>query len=212
MVPECELCRGRGWTVELDAGAGTARQCRCQGERSLAERLAAAGVWEEYLHCTRDAWRGTWPAAKLAGFGVTQHLCTIFGPVWCGKTHLATAILGEWLAAGGRGRWQEVSTMLEELKDAMATGRGGLLEQVRSGRCLLVLDGLLNEQATDWTEFVLSHILRYRHGRHLPTVITASARDLVELNRIAPRLSSRCAAGIVIGLTGANRRTARGVA
>ncbi|HVT59902.1 MAG TPA: ATP-binding protein, partial [Thermoanaerobaculia bacterium] len=140
-----------------------------------------------------------------------RHLCTIFGAVGTGKTHLATAILGEWLAAGGRGLWRETSSTLEEIKWAMAGGSAErLIQQLKSERHLLVLDDLLSQQGTDWTEFLLSHVLRYRQGRHLPTVITANVTDLVDLDKLEPRLSSRCGAGIVIGLAGEDRRTARG--
>jgi len=216
-MPDCELCLGRGWVVTIDAGAGHARRCTCHTERPLAEHLAAAGVWEEYRHCTRDTWRGAWPSTQLRDFGKTVFLCTIFGRVGSGKTHLATAILAEWLQSGGRGLWRETSTALEEIKRAMAGGSadafggaGGadrLIDQLKSASHLLVLDDLLTQQATDWAEFLVSHVLRYRQGRHLPTVITANVTDLVELDRIEPRLSSRCGAAIVIGLASGDRRT-----
>ncbi|HVT60355.1 MAG TPA: hypothetical protein VHR45_18425 [Thermoanaerobaculia bacterium] len=221
-MAECARCAGRGWVVEADGGNGTARRCSCRAERPLAERLAAAGVWEEYLHCSRESWHGEWPEAQLDGFGRgPRPLCTIFGAVGSGKTHLATAILGEWLRGGGRGLWQETSTALAEIKRAMAGGGGEglgdrLVDRLKSHEHLLVLDDLLSEQGTDWTESLLSHVLRYRQGRRLPTVITANVTDLVDLDRIEPRLSSRCGAGIVIGLEGGDwrmrsAREARGV-
>jgi chromosomal replication initiation ATPase DnaA len=218
-MAECEVCQGRGWVVVADGGNGVARRCGCRAQRPLAERLAAAGVWEEYLHCTRETWRGAWPAAKLAELGRSQHLCTIFGRVGSGKTHLATAVLGEWLRGGGRGLWRETSAALEQIKRAMAGGGDGgagggadrLIDELKSGRHLLVLDDLLTQQGTDWADFMVSHVVRYRQGRQLPTVVTANVTDLVELDRIEPRIGSRCGAGIVIGLVGGDRRTARGV-
>jgi hypothetical protein len=209
-VAECELCQGRGWLVATDGGAGTARRCLCWRERPLSVRLADAGVWEGYLHCTRACWRGTWPV-ELAALGVSRHLCTILGPVGSGKTHLATAILGEWLGRGGQGRWLETSTAIEEIREAIARGRAvRLTEKLKTEGGLVVLDDLLSEQATDWTAAVLSHVLRYREGRQLPTVVTANVTDLVDLDRIEPRLSSRCGAGIVIGLSGGDQRTVEG--
>jgi chromosomal replication initiation ATPase DnaA len=209
-VADCERCSGRGWIVTIDGGAGTARRCLCRSERPLAIRLAEAGVWEGYLHCTRASGRGAWPT-QLEAFGASRHLCTILGPVGSGKTHLATAILGEWLAGGGQGRWLETSTALEEIREAFAQGRAvRVTQELRTERGLVVLDDLLSEQATDWTASVLSHVLRYREGRHLPTVLTANV-DLVDLDRIEPRLGSRCGAGIVIGLAGADRRTVEGI-
>jgi hypothetical protein len=209
---ECGLCGGRGWLVVADHGNGTARRCGCRSERPLRERLAAAGVWEEYLGCTRESWRGEWPGAQLGEFGKTVQMCTIFGPVGSGKTHLATAILGEWLAAGGRGRWRETSSVVEEVKRAMAAASAeGLIDELKAGSHLLVLDDLLTEQGTDWTEALLSQVLRYRLGRRMPTVVTANVADLVDLDRIEPRLSSRCGAGVVIGLAGGDWRVGRGV-
>jgi chromosomal replication initiation ATPase DnaA len=210
-VADCEICLGRGWVVGADGGNGVARRCSCRTELPLTQRLTAAGVWAGYLHCTRETWRGEWPAEKLRDFGTRRHFCTVIGPVGSGKTHLATAILGEWLLGGGRGLWRESSTAVEEIKRGMAGGRAdGLIDELKSGAHLLVLDDLLAEQGTDWTEFLLSHVLRYRQGRHLPTVITANVPDLVDLDAIEPRLSSRCGAGIVIGLSGADRRTLAG--
>jgi DNA replication protein DnaC len=210
-MPECELCGGRGWVVVGDGGNGSARRCGCESTRPLRERLAAAGVWEEYLDCTRESWQGEWPAAELDGFGKTVHLCTVFGPVGSGKTHLATAILGEWLAGGGRGMWRETSSVVEEIKRAMAAGSAdGVIDELRSGGRLLVLDDWLTQQGTDWTESLLSHVLRYRQGRRMATVVTANVADLVDLDRIEPRLSSRCGAGVVIGLVGGDWRVGRG--
>lgn len=205
---ECEACLGRGWVVTIGCGAGTARRCRCRTELPLSQRLPAAGVWMDHLHCSRETWRGEWPADQLREFGKTRHFCTVIGPVGSGKTHLATAILGEWLLAGGRGWWRESSSTIEEIKRGMAGGGADkLIDELKSAGRLLVLDDLLTEQGTDWTESLLSHVLRYRQGQHLPTVITANVTDLVDLDGIEPRLSSRCGAGIVIGLTGADWRT-----
>jgi chromosomal replication initiation ATPase DnaA len=210
-MADCDLCLGRGWVVAADGANGLARRCSCRTELPLPQRLTAAGVWSDHLHCTRETWRGEWPSDKLREFGKKRHFCTVFGPVGSGKTHLATAILGQWLLAGGRGLWRESSTTVEEIKRAMAGGKADrLIDELKSAERLLVLDDLLTEQGTDWTEFLLSHVLRYRQGRHLPTVITANVTDLVELDAIEPRLSSRCGSGIVIALTGADWRTTRG--
>jgi hypothetical protein len=212
-MTECALCQGRGWVVTVDHGAGLARRCSCRDEQPLRDQLLAAGVWESHLHCSRATWRGDWPAAQLHEFGSKGHLCTVFGPVGTGKTHLATAILGEWLLAGGRGLWREASSAIESIKRGLAAGNADrLVDELKSPAHLLVLDDLLTEQGTDWSEFLLSHVLRYRQGRQLPTVITANVTDLVDLDAIEPRLSSRCGAGIVIGLTGRDWRTGGGTA
>jgi hypothetical protein len=208
----CELCGGRGWQVAADGGAGRARRCGCRGSgRPLRERLAEAGVWEGYLDCTRASWRGDWapwPAGKLRGFPEACPLVAIFGPTGSGKTHLATAILAEHLERGGRGLWREVSTMLRDIQTSMATGGAETRwAELAAPGWLLVLDALFSQRSTEWSDAELSLLLRYRHGRRLPTVVTVDLPDLVELDEIEPGLGSRLGGAIVIRLGGVDRRT-----
>jgi chromosomal replication initiation ATPase DnaA len=211
----CELCAGRGWQVAPDGGAGSARPCRCRSaSRPLRERLAEAGVWEAYLDCSRASWRddwAPWPAAKLRPFPAQCPLVTIFGPTGSGKTHLATAILAEHLERGGLGLWREVSSALRRLQAAMGTREAeALWDELIDPRHLLVLDALYSQRSTDWSDAEVSRVLRYRHGRRLPTVVTIDLPGLIELDEVEPGLSSRCGGAIVIGLAGEDRRTARG--
>jgi hypothetical protein len=213
----CDVCGGRGWQVEPDGGAGVARRCSCrEASRPLRERLAEAGVWEEYLDCTRAGWRGDWspwPAGKLRGFPTTRPLVAIFGPTGSGKTHLATAILAEHLERGGRGRWREVSTMLRGIQSAIATGGAeAMWAELVAPDELLVLDALYSQRSTAWSDAELSRLLRYRHGRRLPTVVTVDLAGLVDLDEIEPGLGSRMAGAIVIRLGGVDRRTEQGTA
>ncbi len=213
---ECEACGGRGWTITADGGAGTARRCACRlGPRPLSQRLAQAGVWELYRECSPATWCGEpdpWPARPLRDFGRRSSLVTICGRRGSGKTHLATAILAAHLERGGQGLWREISSTLAAVKDAMSDGRSAaLLAELLDPR-LLVLDAYGSHQATAWADAEVARIVRYRHGRDLPTVLTVDLPSLLELDEIDPGLSSRCGGGIVIVLRGADRRLARGAA
>src|SRR5215470_18183650 len=55
-VPEveravCPSCGGRGWVVELDGGAGTARPCFCRQYDKVPRLIAAAGIPDRYRDC-----------------------------------------------------------------------------------------------------------------------------------------------------------------
>ena len=207
-------CRGTGWMVTPGRDAGTARPCVCRSNRPIADLLADAGVWERYRSCTRETWRETWrpwPEKALADFPDSRSTLTVFGLVGAGKTHLATAVFATWLRSGKRGFWRDVSTVLTDIKRGFADGAAdAITAQLCSPRHLLLLDDLGAEQATDWNESRLSYVLRYRHGRRLPTILTTNVSSLLKLDEIEPRLSSRCGEGALVKLSGLDRRTARG--
>src|ERR1700687_3934608 len=56
----CPSCGGRGWVVQLDGGAGTARPCFCRQYEVVPRLIAAAGIPDRYREC------------RLAHFKVTS--------------------------------------------------------------------------------------------------------------------------------------------
>jgi chromosomal replication initiation ATPase DnaA len=204
-VADCEDCGGRGWTVEVDGGAGTAKRCWCQAQ-DIGAQLRRAGTWPIYAHCTREAWRGTWPT-QLSRWLTESWTCAILSPTTgAGKTHLATALLAEELRAGRAGRWWDTSELCERLKRAIGGGdQHALLAELKRPPTL-VLDDLGAQHESDWTDSLLSHVFRFRMGHRYPTVFTTQAGDLVTLDALEPRLSSRLAAEVVVTLPGRDRR------
>jgi chromosomal replication initiation ATPase DnaA len=203
----CEHCNGRGWIVTPDGGAGTAAPCACRAATSHRERLGACGVWPKYLDCTRQAWKGAWPAAHLSRFCKDFFTLTILGPTGAGKTHLGVAILGEAVAHGGQGTWRDCREVIEALKESFSDrGTADELDQLKKA-AFLVLDDLGQEIAGAWLGSALSHVLSYRDGHLLPTIITSNISSLAVLDALEPRLASRLAAG-VIHLSAPDRRSA----
>ena len=76
---------------------------------------------------------------------------------------------------------------------------------------LLVLGDLGPELAGAWSGSTLSHVLGFRDGHLLPTIITSNIESLTAVDALEPRLAGRFAAG-VLHLSGPDRRTAGRVA
>src|SRR5260370_23852841 len=108
----CPSCGGRGWVVELDGGAGTARPCFCRQYEVVPRLIAAAGIPDRYRDCRLANFKVTSGSAAERSplhqaFGVAQRYANDFltpqgfarsgllfiGPPGAGKTHLAVAVL-----------------------------------------------------------------------------------------------------------------------
>lgn len=112
----CELCDGRGWIVEPDGGAGTARRCACRcGARGIEASLMAAGMLEAEIRMASRPWD---PARSIppwtetwARFAARRQLeegdperppCRlIVGPTGSGKTMQAAKVAAAYVHAGG---------------------------------------------------------------------------------------------------------------
>lgn len=213
----CERCGDTGFVITPDGGNGTASRCPCKVP-SMRQRLETAGVWPKYLECTRASWKGPWPESRLVNWPAPACTCTLHGLVGRGKTHLATAIFAETLATVGWGMWRDVSDALEALKRGISTGQHEVLLDRMKRTPLLLLDDLGAHHATEWTESLLSSVLRSRHGRQLPTILTLNIGEdpqrpghslgLLAIDDVEPRLASRLSEGVVIELRGQDWRKA----
>ncbi len=202
MNDECEHCEGRGWIVEPDGGAGTARRCVCQ-RSTVEDRLRAAGVPEEFIHPT--PWRGRRP--DTSAFPKRAHMLTLCGPAGRGKSRVAADLVRDWLAGGGRARWVESETLLRSLKArfGLEPGPETLLEPLLNPRLLLVLDELGAERGTEWEAGELSHLIRRRYRDQSPTIVTTNHTEQ-DIEEMEPRLHSRMWGSAVVPFGGPDFR------
>ncbi len=203
----CE-CDGRGWVVEPDGGAGRARRCACFTARPIEQRLREAGVGADLLHASWVTWKGVRP--NLGTFPAPAVSLTLIGWPGTGKSHVAVAILREWLNDGHRGRFIDVPDFLEELKGRF--GEAGDVQQqlVREALSpdLLVLDEAYTNQRSDWADALVSRLIRARLREQKALIVTTNlTRE--QLAAIEPRIASRLEGNHVEALLGRDRRKER---
>ena len=193
--------------------AQRAEQERLQNIKDHPEKtLTACGVGRRYLSCSFETFRG---AEKFKAICKTliekPESIVLTGDTGSGKTHLAVAILREFVTAG-----KVISP-----RDAIFTTVPDLLLSIRSGfgdssgftqseedfvnsyakTPFLILDDLGAEKSTEWATATLSAIIDKRYRELLPTVYTTNL-TLDEIgNQLSRRISSRMSDAKIIKLS-----------
>lgn len=216
----CERCAGLGWYVldvpPTDGRFGKPIRCTCRRQGDilrLAEQLRGrAGVSEADL---KNYSFGTFDLASLvvapgtsavavrrqmqrvydacvAWAASPRNMLVLSGPVGCGKTHLAFAIVGALLEAKVPVFWATVPDLLDVLRGAI--GAGDYEQQLQTVRAVqvLVLDDLGVQHDTSWAQQVLFQVIDWRWRYALPTVVTTNVPlDVRNPGVLGARLTSR---------------------
>jgi DNA replication protein DnaC len=196
----CPSCGGRGWVVQLDGGAGTARPCFCRQYEVVPRLIEAAGIPDRYRDCRLANFKITsGSTAKRSplhdAFGVAQRYANDFltpqgefapsgllfiGPPGAGKTHLAVAVLVDIIERyAARGRFVELSAFFNQMQSTFGQAASESTQAVLAPLMetqLLVLDELGAQQPTPWIRDVLYLVINTRYGRRLPTLFTTNYR------------------------------------
>lgn len=195
----CPECDGRGWIVEADGGAGSARPCGCR-RSDMPRLLAAAGIPRHYKECTlagfetRGADQGEMDQLVRARATCRQYIDTFLqedgsytptgllfvGPSGVGKTHLAAAVLSELIQRYGvRGRFFDFTSLVHQIQSTFDPASEESTHQVLDpvmGCDVLVLDELGAQRPTQWVRDTLYLILNSRYNRRLATLFTTNHR------------------------------------
>lgn len=107
-----------------------------------------------------------------------------YGPMGVGKTGLCAAVMNRLSAQGYQGiLYRRTSDLMQDLQDAFndkdkASEAGEMSFLARIGRYknakILMLDEWNIENVTDFRRQSMEDIIRHRHGRDLPTLITTN--------------------------------------
>lgn len=168
-----------------------------------SDKLRSLGVPAEYAAARM-------PKLSEAVLSWTGNPWSLFlvGPVGCGKTCAATAIFGRVAIQLGISSpvWVSVPILLHRLRqDVRGNGEDSRLDRILDAG-LVLLDDLGAERSTPWALETIRVILMHCHQHQIPTLVTANAGEKDELEKRYPREISRLSAGLVVPMTGRDRR------
>lgn len=220
----CPLCEGRGWVIEEDGAAGTARPCDCQAEGRPAERLRRAGIPERYRDCRLSNFETSAPDPRdqeqleraraaceryvdafLSSDGdFSSSGLLLIGRPGTGKSHLAAAVLAELIwRYGVDGRFVDFTTLVHDIQSTFdqqsMASKHQILDPVMNAR-VLVLDELAAQKPSAWVNDTLYLIMNGRYTRKLPTLFTTNYPLEAASGRAGvdePTLASRIPARLV---------------
>ena len=195
---ECEQCEGYNsetchhsgyWTVHYVDG-GTASR-KCDHREAFGLRQKSEAMLKSSKLSPRFAQR-TFETFKASGSHISVlRACRAFcdqdhsdgvgiaftGPVGTGKTHLAAAILNDWLGRQKLGVFVVMSDFFGELRIAMNNqgdqSTDEIIDAVASAP-LLVLDDMGVDKASAWQASAIYRIINKRYEHFLPTVVTTN--------------------------------------
>jgi DNA replication protein DnaC len=117
-----------------------------------------------------------------------------------GKTHLAVAVAGEQLKAGGSVFFAFVPELLDYLRYTFtpeSTIRYDRLFDEVKNTPLLILDDLGHEHSSPWAQEKLYQIVVHRHNNRLPMLITSSRNFTEDKGPISSRVQD-ASTGIIV--------------
>lgn len=123
---DCPICKNKGYVQYVGKNAEEiTRECECMPIRITRKTIRESGLSNILNKCTfanfqtHEKWQEN--ARDMAKRFVTDHENKWFfagGQVGCGKTHLCTAIVGEFLSEGIRAKymlWRDEATKLKSI-------------------------------------------------------------------------------------------------
>jgi DNA replication protein DnaC len=152
------------------------------------EDRRSEGVPADEARTLEEALRGSMDYARNP-----EGWLLLFGPNFCGKTHLAAAIANYRLELGDRPLLVSVIDLLDFLRATFSPNSTARydrrFDEIKTAP-LLILDGLGLQSMTPWSREKLFQLFDYRYTAKLPTVITMTGK-LEDLENSDPAIASR---------------------
>ena len=195
-VETCPECGGRGWVVDADGGAGTARVCSCREADRVPRLLARAAIPERYRgknfrnFNTRHGDGGEQSQrqnAKRVCEAYVEYFLSdqdqerglvLVGEAGVGKTHLAVSILTELIRRYRvDGLFVDFTELIHRIQSTFdpssPESKHQVLDPVTESE-VLVLDELGAQKPSAWVREILYLVINARYTRRLPTIFTTN--------------------------------------
>lgn len=179
-------CKDSGYLYRTDEKGYTFQSdCDCRTKKLAQEKtqriIEVSGLSDKFEQCTFDTYKTTTPWQKKI-FDMAQKYANVSTKEWffiggqsgSGKTHICTAILGEFVSFGQivrYFRWRDEGAKLKRFaSDPVVYGQE--IENFKSCDVLYIDDFFKGRSVTDGDINLAFELLNYRYDKHLRTLIS----------------------------------------
>jgi len=121
---DCRICKNKGYIAKISDGNEVLSECKCMKIRETLRRIMESGLEKQLRECTfknYEIWAEWCNVLKDTAVRFTEKekgFLFMGGQSGCGKTHLCTAAVGQFIKKGHSARyfvWREDSPRLKAL-------------------------------------------------------------------------------------------------
>jgi DNA replication protein DnaC len=199
---DCQECKNRGYIAVVVNGSLSMRECRCMATRRSQRHIERSGLKSQLEDCTFAKYQTPeqWQAeAKLKAQNYLTDNCGKWflacGSVGSGKTHLCTAICGEFLNMGKEVRymlWRDEAVQLKAAVNDSEYAR--LINPLKTTEVLYIDDFFKTEKdkkPTTGDIHLAFELLNYRYNDKKLLTIISTEKHMKELLDIDEAVGSR---------------------
>lgn len=176
---DCSECLNKGYIAKIIDGSEVMTECKCMKIRSTLNRIKQSGLEKQLKSCTfknfqtDSEWQRKMKAAAAEFVKSDAIGFFIGGQSGCGKTHICTAIIGNFIKQGLSARyfvWREDSTILKAMvNDREYTER---INEFKTADVLYIDDLFKQKDIKDADTKLAFELIDYRARQQLKTIIS----------------------------------------
>lgn len=202
---DCSICRNKGVIAGYDSETLNQffTECSCMKIRKTFKRIKESGLENQLRNCTFKSFDISEPfQQKLKSIALdfisdnNAYGIYIGGQTGCGKTHICTAIAGQYIKSGKSVRymtWRDDSVVLKSYVNS--PDYQDMINGFKKTEVLYIDDLFKQDEVKDADKKLAFEIIDYRIRNRLITIISSELyiNDLVEIDEaIAGRIIQLC--------------------
>lgn len=181
---DCGECLNKGYIAKISNGSEVMAECKCMKIRSTLNRIKQSGLENQLKACTfknfqtDSEWQRKMKTAAAEFVKNDSIGFFIGGQSGCGKTHICTAMIGNFIKQGLSARyfvWREDSTILKAMvNDREYTER---INEFKTADVLYIDDLFKQKDVKDADIKLAFELIDYRLRQQLKTIISTEMNE-----------------------------------